>query len=512
MHLMRFLRRLRHDTRGFTSVAVMGVMLVGGLLVTAAFVASDGDIGIAKGDQNRKEAYQAAEAGLNVYAFHLNQDTGYWARCTNVPPPNGTESSAVNQQWNGTGVDPRSWRTVPGTNDQYSIELLPASGYSQCLTTDTKSMVDPNTGTFRIRVTGLAGKAKRSIVATFRPGKFIDFVYFTDFETADPATYGSNQAWASANCQKWYRDGRSSSCTAIQFVTNDVVAGPFHTNDDMLTCGAPTFGRAGKNDAIEVSAPAPGYRTNCGAVVPNFQTPLKTSAAVLTLPPSNATLSAIAGATYTGTTKIVLNNANMTVTNSAGTTSTVAIPSNGVIYVQSGTCGNGAYDIKQTYNNDVGCGDAWVHGSTSKSVTIAADNDVIVDGNLTQVAGSDSLVGLIANNFVRVYHPVTRDSSGNCTGNATGTPTNVEIDAAILSLAHSFIVDNYNCGASLGNLTILGAIAQKFRGAVGTTGGTGYIKAYGYDDRLGYREPPSFLDPVLVSWRVARQTEQVPPR
>jgi hypothetical protein len=41
---------------------------------------------------------------------------------------------------------------------------------------------------------------------------------------------------------------------------------------------------------------------------------------------------------------------------------------------------------------------------------------------------------------------------------------------------------------------------------------SGYTKSYNYDDRLRYREPPSFLDPVQVSWRVVRQTEQVPPR
>jgi hypothetical protein len=39
---------------------------------------------------------------------------------------------------------------------------------------------------------------------------------------------------------------------------------------------------------------------------------------------------------------------------------------------------------------------------------------------------------------------------------------------------------------------------------------TGYRKDYVYNDRLRYREPPFFLDPVQASWRVARQNEQVP--
>jgi hypothetical protein len=90
--------------------------------------------------------------------------------------------------------------------------------------------------------------------------------------------------------------------------------------------------------------------------------------------------------------------------------------------------------------------------------------------------------------------------------------SSVRIDAAILSLQHSFTVDNHDCGAKLGNLTVNGAIAQKYRGPVGTTGGTGFIKDYNYDDRLRYRSPPYFLEPIAASWHVVRSNEQVPPR
>ena len=39
-----------------------------------------------------------------------------------------------------------------------------------------------------------------------------------------------------------------------------------------------------------------------------------------------------------------------------------------------------------------------------------------------------------------------------------------------MSLLHSFIVDNYDCGRS-GTLTVNGAIVQKYRGPVGTGSG-----------------------------------------
>ena len=75
-------------------------------------------------------------------------------------------------------------------------------------------------------------------------------------------------------------------------------------------------------------------------------------------------------------------------------------------------------------------------------------------------------------------------------------------------------MDNWGCGDPTGNLIVDGAIAQKFRGPVGTVNGTsiatGYRKDYEYNDQLRYREPPYFLDPVQASWRVARQNEQVP--
>jgi hypothetical protein len=93
--------------------------------------------------------------------------------------------------------------------------------------------------------------------------------------------------------------------------------------------------------------------------------------------------------------------------------------------------------------------------------------------------------------------------------------TDVRIDAAIMSLLHSFMVDNYNCGRS-GNLTVNGAIVQRFRGAVGTGSAgsiaSGYAKDYWYDDRLRYRSPPYFLNPLKSKWEILRTQEQVPAR
>ena len=93
--------------------------------------------------------------------------------------------------------------------------------------------------------------------------------------------------------------------------------------------------------------------------------------------------------------------------------------------------------------------------------------------------------------------------------------SNPTINAAILSLAHSFRVQNWSAGAPLGTLTVNGAIAQRYRGAVGTnSGGTvvaGYAKAYTYDNRLKYLSPPKFLDPIAAAWGANTWAEIVTP-
>jgi Tfp pilus assembly protein PilX len=94
---MRLIPRIR--TRflavedGFSMIVVMGVMAASTLFVAAAFSAATGDLPLTRDSQDRKQAYAAAEAGINYYQYHLNQDPDYWTRCTTVPAPNATSRS-----------------------------------------------------------------------------------------------------------------------------------------------------------------------------------------------------------------------------------------------------------------------------------------------------------------------------------------------------------------------------------------------------------------------------------
>jgi type II secretory pathway pseudopilin PulG len=529
---MSSLRRLRRDEHGFSIVAVMIAMMVAGLMVAAAFAAADGDLPLTKRSEDRKEALAAAQAGIQFYAFHLAQDDRYWSKCDTVPPPNATEPSPVALKWYGTGADTRSghWRNVPGTNAQYSIELLPATAPTtanptpQCVVGNDTSMIDPSTGMIKIRVTGRSGNAKRTLIASFRRKGLLDFLWLTNFETQDPSAYPpnalvENPAWAEANCSD-YRGSRSSSCDDQQFASGDKLAGPFHTNDRSIwTCDGSTFGKTGKNYRVEVGGPPPGYDNRCGSsspvVIPG---PLLTNQPSIDIPLSNSALKAIAqsgGLLLTGKHTIVVNGGSMTVDGV-----NTPWPGNGVIYAQTNTstgC-NTKPPVLADYNESAGCGNIYISGTYSANLTVAAQNDVIVADDLTRIDPSQAVMGLIAENFVRIQHKVTRsalnpDSTTSCT-NSTPNLGDITVQAAILSVNHSFTVDNYACGAFEGTLTVKGAIAQYFRGTVGTgvggSNGTGYLKDYNYDDILKYRSPPYFLSPLATPWLVARTNEQVP--
>jgi hypothetical protein len=514
---------------GFTMATAMLALLVVTLALAATVTAVNGDISITGRDLDQKRAYEAARAGLADYAFHLNKDNGYWAKCTNVPTPNAV---------NNVGSTAKR-RNVPGnTGATYAIELIPASGHSVCDPANpVASMIEqsggPTNGTFRIRSTGYAGDTEQRVVASFKRASFLDYVYFTQYETSDPVTYGSTAEinLAYQQCVRFYRDGRRFStlpCREIVFVSGEFINGPLHTNDELNICGSPTFGR-GPSDLIEVGAPRPGYRASGGCSAnPNFRgTPL-IPATVLTPPSTNDSLKNVPGAAvYTGQTRIQLNGTQMTVRTNTGQTSTVPIPMSGVIYVANSTtsaCSNAYSPFRrndQMYPSTSACGNVYVSGSYSGQLTIAAENDIVIDndvcrGSCSSGPSGEGLLGLIANNFIRVYHPLTptnrttTDNDCNGTSNGSGTQTNLRIDAAMLAIQHSFIVDHYNCGNPLGNLTVNGAISQKFRGPVGTVSGTnpvsGYSKNYVYDDRLRYLSPPEFLDPVESAWHMQRQT------
>jgi hypothetical protein len=499
------------EQHGFTMIIALGVMLVTSLLLVAAFTAVDGDINTSHENVTHQQAYYAALAGVQEYEYKLESNNSYWQNCQGI---SSTEEGGERYEVTLLAAEDEPKGTTCSTSNPFETEIE-SSGTAA--------------NTFRVLSTGCAGATNltscqgqsksnvstRSIVATFKLTGFLDYVFFTQYEDIDPALNGTNEA----NCTKYYEEKgvkRAKECETLIFSKEDSVNGPMHTDDAAnVTCSKElNFGRKEHKplDAVEING---GTWPTCTAGnEPTYYTETKnySKGQELVAPASDESLGQYVEPVnkFKGLTELVLNGSTnkITVYNWSGKVKNkteISWPENGLLYVEgSGACTyeyqvEGA-DTTSDYEKSEKCGDVYVEGSYSKPLTIAGSDDVIVKGNIfpTSVEGKlgnapsgTTTLGLIATNFVRVYHPCT--TSGFPSGNQTGSLTNPWIYAAILSTSHSFVVDNYKCGATLGNLNIYGAIAQKFRGPVGQVGSHGYTKEYIYDQRLATSEPPYYL-------------------
>jgi hypothetical protein len=521
------LRRRAASESGFAMVVALGVLTVTSLLVAAIYVGVTADVQQTSRNTSDQQAYYAARAGENAYLYQLNQNPAFWSTCSNDYQP-----TPVTVPGNGTGV---KYSYVPVYNTGYSNSNCTASNAINAL-------IDANSGTLRMAFTGYAGppnasgvpKVTSTIVASFRKPSPLDFLWYTDHEMRDPAL--------DANCagEKYYYQytGKTTppaECE-INWVTGDTMKGPVYTNDQYLiyTNDSPVFGRAGvSTDKIESSAPTTSVcvSSKCyGATFPGGGA--QAQAQYVPLPPSVSgtqlqTDATAHGQVFTGTTTISLNGSSATISNCPGSTSTAACTTLNstesyppIIYVGSGSGCPSGYTVSTTYStNNSGqyygpCGDVYVHGSYNQPLTIVSDHDIVIMANTAGLANpgltttvdsngnptGNATLGLVASDFVRVMH------------SANQTPSPVTIDAAILTLQHSFMVDNYDSGAANPQpyLSVHGAIAQRYRGTVGTVGATGYLKDYNYDDRLHVLLPPYLFSLSTAGWDISRETLCMP--
>ena len=542
------LRRFRdEDGVALVTVVAMTGVLMGlvGVLITTTMLQDRR----AHGEQSSQGAIAAAQAGIDDYVHRLNAQDAYWQYSSTTAPPDGNQAFSPST-CTKTALTTCRFVAVPGGASEGTFTYR--ADISELTTT----------GVITLHALGRVQNDVRSVRVALRQQSFLDFLYFTDYETNDPVTYGdaSDVAWAETNCRRHRYDNptRPSGCRDITWISGDVVNGPFHTNDRWVTSGAPSW-----LAATSGSSPSPLYTSSSGtptyAVAPFYQPPLQ-------LPPTNSAIRVQAdytvgntGCLFTGPTQIVLTGATMSVrspyTRQSGTgcgtwpratAQTINIPANGVVYVQNvpssgpnaftgSSCPTSissttlptpvplGYPIASDVTTGYGCrhGDVFIEGNLDGRLTVAADDTVIITWNLTRQSSapnSDDLLGLVANNFVQIYHPVDEDENNLDTRPGTsGTQTfsNPTIQAAMLSVGHSFIVQNYGDGSPIGTLNVFGAIAQLFRGPVGTfatVGGvptvqSGYLKNYVYDTRLQFISPPHFLDPVAAEWRVRTWVE-----
>ena len=244
LKLSRLIRARAHGEEGIAMIMVMGTIMVLTVLlgVTMAYAISVQPQ--ARHDQDWNAALAAAQSGVDDYVAKLNQNDSYWRTidCANVAlqgPKAGTNTCG----W--TTATAPGWQNIDAGNAKAG-----AFHYD----------VDPSTldskGAIRVTSTGKVNNVRRSLQVLVQRGGPTNFLYYTDFEDADP---GNQLAYPSGapnnNCGKagptlaqywWDFNGvgardNSDGCTEIQFVSFDVLNGKAHFNDTPYLGGSATF-------------------------------------------------------------------------------------------------------------------------------------------------------------------------------------------------------------------------------------------------------------------------------
>ncbi|MBH0053267.1 hypothetical protein I6E74_03675 [Salinibacterium sp. SWN139] len=559
--MIRLVRARLAGEKGAALPMVIGITVVLGLLVTTAVAFATGGFRQAVATQEWSASLAAAYAGVEDYQSRLSEDTSYvqygnpdaaFSSTSDVRLP--ATAATINDAFNVLDGEP--WVAIPvpdsgesGSFFRYEVDNSEYAG----------------SGVIRVRSTGKVGTETRTIVADLRQSGFIDFLYFTDYEIQDPAFSGANNScvkywWDGRgnNCGEIAFSGGDTVDGPVH--SNDTIRicnASFLGN--VTTSYAPSSGLSynpknslGQNCSGQSFAVlnSPSFSPVIGMPATNSQHLRETRSDLITDGVPRP------GCLYTGPTEINLNsNGTITVhspwtiktqiTGSPATGGsepiecgnvdrinsssgdTFDLPPSNVIYIQdvpavssdpnywasndepdglncrsaSGNrVGNGIgyptyYETAPSSAYECRVGDLFVEGTLSGQTTLSAEHYVYVTDDITYNSVDDDVLGLVGNDAVWVWNPVTSSN------NTLLSDNHRRIDAAILSVGHTFAVQNPGAGSGRGTLTVNGAIAQKFRGIV-RQGNGGYTKNYVYDTRLRFTAPPKFLSPVTTTYGV----------
>jgi hypothetical protein len=440
------LKKALDSNRGYIALALtstVAVIIILSVLIYTLIPYMESESSATQQEETSAKALYIAEAGINNYLWHLNQDEDYFE--TQVHPAQGQDEKGQAR-----------WVNYSDGAYHLDVEAL----------TDSPGVIVTATG----RIVKDSLTVERKIRAVIKKRSFAHYIYFTDHETVE----GSGEK--------------------IWFITGDIIRGPLHSNDYIHIWGDPEFQKkvtTSRNLDIY-----PGSN-------PIFKEGYEEEVPVLEMPPTNIELKTWAqagGYYYYGKTTITLKNSGYLLiennnSQSTGPTGLVSLPANGVIYV------DGQNGAKSNQNN----GDVYIEGTLSGRLTIASKNNIYITGDLLYKDETADMLGLVAENYVYILH---------YKGYKDVAPYNIEINAAIFAVNHSFSYEKYYYGPPKGTITLKGALVQKYRGAVGTfyrsgKKRSGYSKDYYYDERMLYTEPPHFIEPLnsgfeIIKWEETR--------
>jgi hypothetical protein len=559
-------------------ITVMLVMLVLTSLVTAAVGYGMAAQPLSRRDQDSVAALAAAQAGVDDYMFRV-KTSGFEQRSSSNLPPSPDDKPFLST----------TWMTVPGAANGAKFHY-DAKFSTGAITVTSTGRVRNVTRTVQVLLRR-ASFLDYLYFTDYEVNSPQSGVYGTNLNDAVAQCprywWGDTSVTPIGPGRADPNDDSDNVCARISFAPGDVINGDVHSNDTISISGydttksPPRFNglvtssmpnpicsparRWWNTDTVadtECNTPAAGMPVFSRTGDPGYQS-------ILQLPQTSGTLRDDADATgciFVGPTRLTLLAAGTMTVDSPFTTASTTDADNvsrcvgtgkslpGIIFARnavktaskdetSGQCGSSSGNkLGYPISNDItkySCtaGDIFVSGVLNGRLTVAAENDIVVVDNVTYEsygqATVDDMLGLIAEQFVRIYHPVKCDDDDIIEMNSVVTCEhlkgsnlkdnrvnqldtntshrgyfwNPQIHAAILALNNSFALQVYDSGDQLGTLTVYGAIAQKWRGTVTSIGYTGYVKDYRYDPRLKYDGPPSFVDPVGKPWKVKQFAE-----
>ncbi|PIQ90736.1 MAG: hypothetical protein COV71_03005 [Candidatus Omnitrophica bacterium CG11_big_fil_rev_8_21_14_0_20_41_12] len=323
----------------------------------------------------------------------------------------------------------------------------------------------PSAKRYRITSTGTVGGITQVVTNYLQTDNYARYIWFTNREQ-----FGPYNVW---------------------FWDQDRLNGPTHTNGHFNIKGTPIFDGEVRSVDDYIRYFNNGNNINSSNLsnppydLPDFQDTVTLGADSTNMPTQALNLRTAStdagGLRLNGNTTIVLNaDGTMNVTNSKKhwSNQNMALPANGALFVDKGSL-----TISGTLNGRLTAG-------ASRDINIP-NNIIYADDPRVNPASTDTL-GLIAEQDVMIDH---------------SAPSNLEVDASIMALNTSFMLESWWQGPAKGTLTVFGGIIQNQRGPVGTFSGTtkvsGYSKNYDYDQRL-LSSPPPFVpttgDYITLSW------------
>ncbi|WP_236120598.1 type IV pilus modification PilV family protein [Cellulomonas palmilytica] len=321
------LRAAGDDEQGSTLVVVVGTMLILGMLAMTGLAYTISSQRFARYDQDYSAAMAAAQSGVEDFISRINRMDayGYTPDCSNPAWRGPMPSSSNSCGWNPS--------TTPGWSPVEPGQTNPAAPHFHYAIDGSQRAQ----GTYRLVVTGRVNDTFRTIDTTVGKGGSTDYVYYTDFESADPANvqaYGPGGtsvvacgSLGSGSASYWHSSPSRSGkgCTEITFIGGDELDGEVFTNDTMLGTSyggkKPSFLKqvwTADRKCANATASSSSWESNCmrsgsvgnfNGIKPKYHDPLY-------LPDNSAAFASTPGCHYYGSTRIVFNaNGTMTVWN-----------------------------------------------------------------------------------------------------------------------------------------------------------------------------------------------------